>query len=102
MQIFEKIYSNHKIFVLIIIFTLSIIAYGVLGYAIGRNVQLRITQNQESIKFIPDINQEVCAIDIDEITNSEVKGRVGEKHVRIRYKGKVIVPNSKRRFEIQY
>lgn len=71
-----------------------------MGYAIGRNVQSGISA--PGIQFIPDINPGVCAIDIDEIGNYVLRGHVGEKYVRLRYKGKILIPDKSGGFAIQY
>lgn len=97
---FEKFYLNHKTAVLIAIFIISIIAYGLLGYAIGRDVQSEISAPE--IKFIPDINPGVCSVDIDAIDNYALRGHIGEKYVRLRYKGKILIPDKTGKFTIQY
>lgn len=71
-----------------------------LGYIIGRHVLLNA--NAPEIKFIPDINPGVCAIDIDEISDFALIGRIGEKYVRIRYKGKIVIPDKSGKFAVQY
>lgn len=100
MEIFEKIYSKHQRAALIAIFIISIIAYGLVGYAIGRHA--RIAANVPEIKFIPDINPGVCAVDIDEASDYALRGHIGKKYVRIRYKGRIIVPDKSGKFTIQY
>jgi len=54
------------------------------------------------MKFIPDINPGVCSVDIDGIQNGVIRGHIGEKHVRIRYRGKVIITDNSGRFLIEY
>jgi|GEM_PF-6655662 len=100
MEIFENIYQKHKTAAHIVIFIISIIAYGLLGYAIGRNSAFYNSASE--MKFIPDINPGVCSVDIDGIQNGVIRGHIGEKHVRIRYRGKVIITDNSGRFLIEY
>lgn len=83
---------------------LSITAFVFLGYSIGRYVQMIEAQND--VEFVPDVNPEVCSVDIDEINEFELRGHIGEKHVRIRYGGNVVMPDkytkNGRNFTIQY
>ncbi|MFA6550452.1 MAG: hypothetical protein WCT36_03810 [Candidatus Gracilibacteria bacterium] len=85
---------------LAVICVLSIAIFMFFGYSIGRYVQMDAMRG--GIEFIPDINLGVCAVDINEITDYELRGSVGEKHVRVRYKGKVVIPDVTRNFMIQY
>ena len=96
MEIFEK----HKTAAYIVIFIISIITYGLLGYAIGRNAVFYSAAPE--MKFVPDINPGVCSIDIDEIQNGVIHGHIGEKHVRVRYRGKVVVTDGSGGFLIEY
>lgn len=96
MEIFEK----HKTAAYIVIFIISIIAYGLLGYAIGRNTAFNGIASE--MKFIPDINPGVCSVDVDGIQNGVIRGHIGEKHVRLRYRGKVVVTDDSGGFLIEY
>lgn len=79
---------------------MSILVSVLFGYSFGFTHHMYLTR--KPIEIIEDINQKVCTVDIIEVTNNHIKGKVGEKDIRIRYDSEIIFPNTQGIFEISY
>lgn len=70
-------------------------------FLLGRfSYSYQIMKNRPEIEAIPEINQKVPVIDIEEFCGA-IKGRVGDKKVRIRYKGQLVEVLENGEFEVE-
>lgn len=70
------------------------------GYFIFRYE--KVAENRQEIKVVPEINPKVCTVDIERISGGVVRGKFGEKQVRLRYLGNVIFPGDSGEFEFEF
>lgn len=78
--------------------TLSIISSFLFGYLVAWFE--RVDVEKPSIRIIPDVNERVPTVDFEKVGGGKVYGKVGEKYVRLRYKGEVVVSSKDGKFVI--
>ena len=83
----------------IIAFIISITISFFFGYFSFRYE--KVQAEKTPIEFIPEINQKVPTIDLDDISNGTVYGQIGEKKIRVRFKDSTIIPDEEGNFEIE-
>lgn len=91
---------TRKEYLACMLFIASITASFFFGYFIFRYE--KITENRPEIKVVPEINPKVCTVDIERISGGAVRGKVGEKQVRLRYMGNVVFSDDSGEFEFEF